>query len=223
MHVRSADPAAVKEAIDQCAAVGFEMVILTFGSGFDIENEQPDYLAQIKSLADYGHSKGVALAVIRFWPAGRLMRPMTPSIPPPANRAESGSAIRPVWAAAGGKIISANCGNFLSKPARRAGKRRLLSRRCLRLHQPSGSRRAGGFAMETMENHLRILRMVPGAGRLSQRSRLVLFDRLQQMRHGLSRDRTGPCRGKHKKSSNGKTFSTAPGKRRPAWAGCSSR
>ena len=61
MHVRSADPAAVKAAIDQCAAVGFEMVILTFGSGFDIENEQASYLVQIKSLADYGRTKGVAL------------------------------------------------------------------------------------------------------------------------------------------------------------------
>jgi hypothetical protein len=61
MHVRSAEPPAVKEAIDQCATVGFEMVILTFGSGFDIENEQSGYLAQIKSLADYGRGKGVAL------------------------------------------------------------------------------------------------------------------------------------------------------------------
>jgi hypothetical protein len=61
MHVRSAEPAAVQEAIDQCAAVGFEMVIMTFGSGFDIENEQPGYLAQIKALADYGQAKGVAL------------------------------------------------------------------------------------------------------------------------------------------------------------------
>jgi hypothetical protein len=61
MHVRSAAPDAVKTAIDQCAEVGFEMVILTFGSGFDIENESPDYLAGIKSLADYARAKGVAL------------------------------------------------------------------------------------------------------------------------------------------------------------------
>ncbi len=61
MHVRSAAPEAVKTAVDQCAATGFEMVILTFGSGFNIENEKPEYLAQLKSLADYAHSKGVAL------------------------------------------------------------------------------------------------------------------------------------------------------------------
>src|SRR5579872_17458 len=39
MHVRRAEPEAVKLAIDQCAAVGFEMVIMTFGSGFNIERE----------------------------------------------------------------------------------------------------------------------------------------------------------------------------------------
>ena len=61
MHVRSAKPDAVKMAVDQCAEVGFEMVIMTFGSGFNIENEKSDYLAQIKSLADYARSKGVAL------------------------------------------------------------------------------------------------------------------------------------------------------------------
>ena len=61
MHVRSAKPDAVKTAVDQCAEVGFEMVIMTFGSGFNIENESPENLAQMKSLADYARSKGVAL------------------------------------------------------------------------------------------------------------------------------------------------------------------
>jgi hypothetical protein len=61
MHVRSAAPEAVKTAIDQCAEVGFEMVIMTFGSGINMENESPEYLAQIKSLADYGRGKGVTL------------------------------------------------------------------------------------------------------------------------------------------------------------------
>ena len=37
------------------------MVIMTFGSGFDIENEDPAYIAQIKNLVDYGWAKGVAL------------------------------------------------------------------------------------------------------------------------------------------------------------------
>ncbi|MGH7967667.1 MAG: alpha-galactosidase, partial [Limisphaerales bacterium] len=61
MHVRSAQPDAVRLAVDQCAEVGFEMVILTFWSGFDIENEKPEYLAQLKELADYARSKHIAL------------------------------------------------------------------------------------------------------------------------------------------------------------------
>ena len=61
MHIRSAQAEAVKLALDQCAEVGFEMAILTFGSGFNIENEDPAYLAQMKELADYAHERGVQL------------------------------------------------------------------------------------------------------------------------------------------------------------------
>ena len=57
MHVRRADPKSVRLAIDQCAEVGFEMVIMTFGSGFNMENIKPDYIAPIKELVDYAHSK----------------------------------------------------------------------------------------------------------------------------------------------------------------------
>ncbi|MCX6628588.1 MAG: hypothetical protein NTW28_13265, partial [Candidatus Solibacter sp.] len=61
MHVRRADAASVKLAVDQCAEVGFEMVILSFGSGLNMENEDPAYLAQIKQLVDYAHAKGIEL------------------------------------------------------------------------------------------------------------------------------------------------------------------
>ncbi|MDP4205028.1 MAG: hypothetical protein Q8859_03440 [Bacteroidota bacterium] len=61
MHVRNADNNSVKTAIDQCAQVGFEMVIMTFGSGFNIEDTSPDNLKRMKELADYAHSKGIAL------------------------------------------------------------------------------------------------------------------------------------------------------------------
>ena len=61
MHVRSADPDAVRLAIDQCAEVGFEMVIMTFGSGFNIESENPEYITTMKELTDYAHCKGIQL------------------------------------------------------------------------------------------------------------------------------------------------------------------
>lgn len=61
MHVRSANQDAVKLAIDQCAEVGFEMVIMTFGSGFTMESGDTAYYRKIRLLADYAHSKGIAL------------------------------------------------------------------------------------------------------------------------------------------------------------------
>ena len=57
MHVRFADWPQVKLAIDQCAEVGFEMVILSFGSGFNIENTDPDYLDSMRMYADYARTK----------------------------------------------------------------------------------------------------------------------------------------------------------------------
>ena len=61
MHVRNSDNKSVKRAIDQCAEVGFEMVIMTFGSGFDAENDSPGNLNRMKELADYARSKKIAL------------------------------------------------------------------------------------------------------------------------------------------------------------------
>ncbi|GAA5222024.1 DUF1349 domain-containing protein [Membranihabitans marinus] len=61
MHVRNADDASVKMAIDQCAEVGFEMVIMTFGSGFSIEDTSEQNMLRMMSLTDYAHSKGIAL------------------------------------------------------------------------------------------------------------------------------------------------------------------
>lgn len=61
MHVRRADDESVKTAIDQCAEVGFEMVIMSFGSGFNIESTDPAYAERIRRLVEYAHSKGVEL------------------------------------------------------------------------------------------------------------------------------------------------------------------
>ncbi|MGC4045779.1 MAG: hypothetical protein QM758_18470 [Armatimonas sp.] len=60
-HVTSTDPKVVHEAIDQCAEVGFEMVILSFGSGLNMEDASPANIAKFKELADYAHSKKIRL------------------------------------------------------------------------------------------------------------------------------------------------------------------
>jgi len=61
MHVRQADDTSVKQAIDQCAEVGFEMVIMTFGSGFNLEDTIAENIQRMKALTDYAHEKGIAL------------------------------------------------------------------------------------------------------------------------------------------------------------------
>jgi hypothetical protein len=53
MHVRSSDNESVKKAIDQASEVGFEMVIMTFWSGFNAEDDSPENLKRMKELADY--------------------------------------------------------------------------------------------------------------------------------------------------------------------------
>lgn len=83
MHVRQADPDTVKRAIDQCAAVGFEMVILSFGSGFDAEREDPAYRDELRALVEYGKRKGVELggysllASRKISPADDVINPKT--------------------------------------------------------------------------------------------------------------------------------------------------
>lgn len=60
-HKIQSDPKTIREAIDQAAEVGFEMVIMSFGSGFNFESRDKAYWDTYKELADYGRSKGIAL------------------------------------------------------------------------------------------------------------------------------------------------------------------
>lgn len=59
MHVLGSNKSAFRKAVDQCAAVGFEMIIHTFGSGLNMENTDPGYIAKIKEDVDYAHAKGI--------------------------------------------------------------------------------------------------------------------------------------------------------------------
>ncbi|NGP46523.1 hypothetical protein G4V62_16795 [Bacillaceae bacterium SIJ1] len=61
MHVLSDQTDVVKQAIDQAEETGFEMVMLSFGSGFNMENDDEAYLLRMKELADYAHTKGIEL------------------------------------------------------------------------------------------------------------------------------------------------------------------
>ncbi len=85
MHARFADWDRVKKAIDQCAEVGFEMVILTFGSGFNIEDDSEAYLSKMKQYADYAHAKGIEIGGYSLL-ASRSIGPEQDVVMPPGEK-----------------------------------------------------------------------------------------------------------------------------------------
>lgn len=60
-HLLTHDPKRAREAIDMAAEVGFEAIIFSFGSGFDMENRDAAFLDQWKQVADYADGKGIEL------------------------------------------------------------------------------------------------------------------------------------------------------------------
>lgn len=60
-HLLTHDPDRARAAIDQAAEVGFEAIIFSFGSGFDMENLSPEHVATWREVADYARSKEVEL------------------------------------------------------------------------------------------------------------------------------------------------------------------
>ncbi len=72
MHVRNADTASFRSAVDQCAEVGFEMIIYTFGSGLNVENEDPATIARVKADVDYAHGKGIEVGAYSLFSSRRI-------------------------------------------------------------------------------------------------------------------------------------------------------
>jgi len=61
LHLTSIEPDIVRRAVDQCVEAGFEMIILSFGSGVNMETDDDSTIARMKALADYAHSRGIEL------------------------------------------------------------------------------------------------------------------------------------------------------------------
>ena len=58
-HITGASPAQIKAAADQSVEAGFEMMILTFFTGFNILNTDPGYVSSMKEAFAYAHGKGI--------------------------------------------------------------------------------------------------------------------------------------------------------------------
>ncbi|MBN1418132.1 MAG: alpha-galactosidase [Planctomycetes bacterium] len=86
MHVRSSDRESVRRAIDQASDVGFEMVILTFWSGFDIESRDSAYIARFREDAEYARAKGIELGGYTLMCASRDVGPAFNCIDPATGK-----------------------------------------------------------------------------------------------------------------------------------------
>lgn len=60
-HLISNSSSAIRKAVDQCAEIGIEMIIQSFGSGVNMESGRKSYLERIKKAYDYGHKKGIRM------------------------------------------------------------------------------------------------------------------------------------------------------------------
>ncbi|MGX7686775.1 alpha-galactosidase [Flectobacillus roseus] len=72
MHLVSQNDEQVINCINQCAATGYEALILSFGSHLNMEDVSETNLNRWKKLADYAHSKGILLGGYSLFSSRRI-------------------------------------------------------------------------------------------------------------------------------------------------------
>jgi hypothetical protein len=102
MHVTECDSEGIRSAIDQAADVGFEMVIISFWSGFDVENDDPAHLARLKELTDHAHRKGIQLGCYSLMAASKDVGPelncISPDTGEPGSKWGQSACLASEWA-----------------------------------------------------------------------------------------------------------------------------
>ena len=72
MHLVSKNDEQVYNAVDQCAATGYEALILSFGSNCKTEDTSAANLERWKKIADYAHSKHVFIGSYTLFSSRRI-------------------------------------------------------------------------------------------------------------------------------------------------------
>lgn len=75
MHLTNTSPQGIKDAVDQCAEVGFEMIILSFGSGLNMESKDPAYINSVAESVAYAHSKNISIGGYNLMSSSRTVAP----------------------------------------------------------------------------------------------------------------------------------------------------
>jgi hypothetical protein len=81
MHLVSKNDEAVKTAIDQCVATGYEALILSFGSHINMEDSTALNIERWKTLAQYAHERGIKIGGYSLF-SSRTISPETDVISP---------------------------------------------------------------------------------------------------------------------------------------------
>ncbi|HTF19336.1 MAG TPA: hypothetical protein VK658_14750, partial [Chryseolinea sp.] len=72
MHLVSKNDDEVRTAVDQCAATGYEALILSFGSHCQMEDTSALNIRHWKQLSDYAHSKGILIGSYALFSSRRI-------------------------------------------------------------------------------------------------------------------------------------------------------
>lgn len=72
MHLVSRNDEQVQQAIDQCAATGYEALILSFGSHINMEDTSAANIERWKNNAAYAHSKGILIGGYSLFSSRRI-------------------------------------------------------------------------------------------------------------------------------------------------------
>ncbi len=85
MHLVSKTDEEVYTAIDQCAATGYEALILSFGSHLNMEKNTPENHAKWKKIAGYAHDRGIKIGGYTLF-SSRSIGPETDVIDPKTGK-----------------------------------------------------------------------------------------------------------------------------------------
>ncbi|WP_316818234.1 alpha-galactosidase [Pedobacter nyackensis] len=85
MHLVARNSEQVRTAIDQCAATGYEALIVSFGSNLNMEDTSDENISKWKQLADYAHSKNIMIGGYSLF-SSRKIGPETDVISPETGK-----------------------------------------------------------------------------------------------------------------------------------------
>jgi hypothetical protein len=75
MHLTDTSAAGIIKAVDQCVKVGFEMIIMSFGSGLNMESKDPAYIQTVAKSVAYAHSKNISIGGYNLMSSSRTVAP----------------------------------------------------------------------------------------------------------------------------------------------------